>query len=244
MNLLVPTYHYFHGDQPAGIKREDFAFSVGRDDFKRHCADLIATGYRLLDPEQPIQPALYRDEPDRQILLTIDDGHESIQEAVEIILEYKLKPVVNIIPGRVGTDHYLDWPTLRDMALKGFSLQSHSMQHDDLTRLSRPELKADLESAKKTIEDNIGLPVTMLAAPMGRINEIVVQTALETGYEIIMTSFTGINREIADLKYLRRFQIKAGGRGPVWGDYFRPYSGVRVMGAMKNMAKKIRSHLR
>ena len=203
-----------------------------------------------------VDRAQYRGDPDRQILVTIDDGHQSVLDAEEIFVKYAVSPVLNVIPSLVGQEHHLDWATLRHLATRGFSIQSHSMSHHDLTRLSDLELSAELEQSnffmpmdiselqsKKIIEDNIGMPVTMVAAPMGRIDGRVVQAALKAGYQVIMTSFTGINTDIDDLKYLRRFQVKRtrGRRG--WDDYFRSISGVRMIGAAKNTAKKIRSRL-
>jgi peptidoglycan/xylan/chitin deacetylase (PgdA/CDA1 family) len=114
------------------------------------------------------------------------------------------------------------------------------MSHHDLTQLSDMELKAELEKSKKSIEDNIGTEVTMLAAPLGRIDDRVVDSALEAGYVVIMTSFTGINTDIDDLKYLKRFQIKSDRRSLRVYRYFSPISGVRLIGTAKNIAKKIR----
>ncbi len=243
MNLLVLAYHYFHREQPSGINKEDFPFSVRLDEFNNHCEALASSGYRLIDPEKIADREQYRGEPDRQVLITIDDGHVSVEDALESILRLKLKPILNIIAGLVGTNDYLGWPVLRHLAVHGFSIQSHSMSHHDLTKLNPTELSAELEQSKKTIEDNIGLPVTMLAAPMGRIDDRVVKTALEAGYEVIMTSFTGINDDRDDFKFLKRFQVK-NGYGMNLDDFFNPYSKVRIVGALKNTAKKFRGRFR
>ena len=243
MNLLVLTYHYFHRDKPAGIKTEDFPFSIRLDDFNDHMDEIRASGYGMVDPTHLADRDQYEGKNDRQLLITIDDGHASVEDAADIIVGHNLKPVLNVVPGLVGTANYMDWPALRNLALNGFSIQSHSMNHQNLTRLSQAELEADLQNAKKTIEQNIGLPVVMLAAPMGRIDDRVAKTALDTGYEIIMTSFTGINRAGSDLQYLKRFQVKSHRRALRLNDYFRASSGVRMSGAAKNLAKRIRDKL-
>jgi peptidoglycan/xylan/chitin deacetylase (PgdA/CDA1 family) len=243
MNLLVLTYHYFHRKKPSGIKNEDFSFSVGLDDFDNHCAELISSGYGIIDPNNIADSDQYRVNSDRQVLITIDDGHTSVEEAVEIILRHKLKPVLNVIPGLVRTANYLNWSSLRNLAMQGFSIQSHSMNHHNLTKLDKAELIADLDQSKKSIEDNIGLPVNMITAPMGRINKNVVNAAIDVGYEVIMTSYTGINRDREDLKYLKRFQVKGNRKQLQVNDYFRALSGVRLIGAARNLARKIRDRL-
>jgi peptidoglycan/xylan/chitin deacetylase (PgdA/CDA1 family) len=130
------------------------------------------------------------------------------------------------------------------LAAKGFSIQSHSMQHRFLTRLSPPELRSDLETSRKTIEDNVGLPVTMLAVPMGRINPSVIDAATAAGYTVIMTSHTGINATAGDLRALHRFQIKRTMTTLPLGGYFSSLSPVRIRGAATDLAKKIRDRLR
>jgi peptidoglycan/xylan/chitin deacetylase (PgdA/CDA1 family) len=243
MNLLVLTYHYFHEDKPSGIKKEDYSFSLEIDNFEDHCREIASSGYHLVEPDRMFDRDQYRGKPDRQVLMTIDDGHKSIESAADIILKYRISPVLNVIPRLIGHDNYLTWSSLRDLTLKGFSIQSHSVSHHDLTRLNRMELTAELEQSKKIIEDNIGLPVKMLAAPMGRINRRVVETALEAGYEVIMTSFAGINKDRDDLKFLRRVQIKRRHHSLAIDNYYRPVSRVRIEGAARNLAKKIRNRL-
>jgi peptidoglycan/xylan/chitin deacetylase (PgdA/CDA1 family) len=240
MNLLVLTYHYFHRDEPSGIKKEDFPFSVRLDDFDNHCAELISSGYHLIDPGKLTDYGQYHGEPDRQILITIDDGHQSVEEVAEIIVGRNLKPILFIIPDQVGKANYLDWPALRDLATRGFSIQSHSMTHRNLARLSQSELIAELEQSKNIIEDNIGLPVTMLAVPMGRFNNRVKKCAPATGYDVVMTSYTGINRYMDDPMILKRFQVKGERRILQLDDYFRRFSKVRITGAVKNLAKRFR----
>ncbi len=243
MNLLVLTYHYFHRDKPAGIKTEDFPFSIRLDDFAGQASEIAASGYGMVDPANITDRDQYEGKNHRQILITIDDGHKSVEDAVEVIAKYKLKPILNIVPDLVGKEYYLDWPALRNLAMQGFSIQSHSMTHRNLTRLNQADLKSDLDNSKKVIEDNIGLPVTTLAAPMGRINDRVTKTALELGYEVIMTSYTGINRAGRDLKYLKRFQVKSNRRQLKLDDYFSATSGVRIIGAAKNLIKRIRDRV-
>lgn len=240
MNLLVLTYHYFHRDAPGGIKKEDFSFSVGLDDFENHCSELASSEYDMIAPASLSDPDRYGHESDRQVMITIDDGHRSVEDAAEIIIRYRLHPVLNIIPDRVGRANHLDWPSLRDLATRGFSIQSHSMTHRNLTKLNQSELTSELEQSKKIIEDNIGLPVIMLAAPMGRIDARVQNCAREAGYEVVMTSYTGINRDIRDLTFLKRFQVKRGRSKLRVDDYFRRFSMVGMIGAAKNLAKRIR----
>jgi peptidoglycan/xylan/chitin deacetylase (PgdA/CDA1 family) len=243
MNLLVLTYHYFHRDAPWGIKAEDYPFSVPLTVLEKHCADLAGSGYHIIDPAMLTQPEEQLGGDHRQVLITIDDGHHSIEDALPIMLKYRFRPVLHVTAGLIGREYYLEWPELRRMVLHGISIQSHAMNHHDLTKLPAPELARELTDSKKTIEDNIGQRVTTLAAPMGRIDRRVMQAALDAGYEVIMTSYTGINRGVEDLHMMKRFQVKSGRRRLMVDEYFSAISAVRAAGAAKNLVKKVRGRL-
>jgi peptidoglycan/xylan/chitin deacetylase (PgdA/CDA1 family) len=241
MNLLVLTYHYFHYDTPYGIKREDFPFSVAQDKFENHCRALVSSGFRIIDPQELIDTTELNGGPDRQILVTIDDGHSSVEDiALNTLFKYQIKPVLNVIPGFVGYRNYLSWSTLRSLSNRGFSIQSHSMEHRNMMHLSHKQLKTDMEISKKTIEDNIGTCVKMFAVPMGQLNKSVVKIALEVGFSIIMTSFAGINTSSDDLKSLKRFQVKSHVDSLHLDRYFIRLSGVRLEGEAKNLIKRIK----
>ncbi len=241
MNLLVLTYHYFDRGEPAGIKAEDFPFSMPADRFAAHCRQLLSPRYQVIRPN--MLNALPREMPDntRQALMTIDDGHLSVAEiAAAILLDHRLTSVISIITDRVGQAHYMDWGALRELAAAGFEIQSHTKSHRNLTRLTAPELASEMIDSKKIIEDNIGLPVTMVTIPMGRLDACVTAAAIEAGYTVIMTSFTGINRTMDDLTCLRRFQVKRHQETLPLEACFNPRSVLRLTGAAKDVVRRLR----
>ena len=241
MNLLVLTYHYFHDDRPYGIKEEDHPFSVQIDRFENHLRQLKSSDMEIIDPTAAEQSRWPSSNAPRQVLITIDDGHRSFGElAADKMIQHKIPAVLPIIAGRVGQADYMDWSALRYLLTVGFSIQSHSMTHVNLARLTEDQCRDELRRSKETIEDNIGVPVTMLAAPMGRINRRVISCAEQVGYSLIMTSHTGINTGPDDLKSLKRFQVKSYMDKLPLDDYFRPLSALRLIGSAKNMVKKLR----
>jgi peptidoglycan/xylan/chitin deacetylase (PgdA/CDA1 family) len=241
MNLLVLTYHYFDRGEPAGIKREDYDFSMSAGQFAAHCRQLLSPGYRIIGPEMLTVLPHQTIDVGRQVLVTIDDGHISVAEiAADILLEHRIMPIISVITDRVGQAYYMDWGTLRNLAAAGFSIQSHTKSHCNLTRLTPDELASELDDSKKIIEDNIGLPVTMLTIPMGRIDQRVSAAACQAGYSVIMTSFTGINTSADNLGSLRRFQVKRPRQALPLDDYFRSTSMIRLIGAAKDMVRRVR----
>lgn len=241
MNLLVLTYHYFHDERPYGIKAEDHPFSMNVDRFESHLRQLNSSGLEIVDPTKAENGEWPPSNAPRQVMITIDDGHRSFGDlAVDKMIQHKIPAVLPVIAGQVGQTDYLDWSALRYMATVGFSIQSHSMTHVNLARLTEDQCHDELRRSKETIEDQIGAPVTMLAAPMGRINRRVSKCAAQIGYSLIMTSYTGINTEPDDLKLMKRFQVKSHMDKLPLDDYYKPLSSLRLIGSAKNMVKRLR----
>ena len=239
MNLFIITYHYFHTDAPEGIPEHDFRYSVSADRFWHDCAAVADSGYEIIRPQQMFEK-LKELSGRRGVLVTIDDGHVSVESiALEILSQYKIKPILSVLPSLVGSPNYLSWSSLRRLASLGFAVESHSMSHRYLTRLGDLELTRDLESARMTIEDNVGLPVSFLTVPMGRINHRVVRAAREAGYMGIMTSFAGVNSGLKDRWNLKRFQVKSDTHLGNLGRYFDPFSRVRLIGGIKNLTRRV-----
>jgi len=239
MNLIILTYHYFHTDAPYGIPEHDFCYSVSAERFRRDCAAMAESGYEIIRPNMLFEK-LGDNLETRGILVSIDDGHDSVANvACEILAHYNISPILSIVPGLVGSRHYLPWSSLRELSEQGFAVESHSMNHRNLTRLGDAELITDLESARKAIEDNVGTPVSLLTVPMGRINRKVVRAARTAGYRGIMTSFTGVNRRLEDAWSLKRFQVKSDAPGDNLDRHFNPLSQPRLIGGLKNLARRV-----
>lgn len=238
MNLLILTYHYFHerGIFPRAIPEHDREFSMEIESFQRHCDALRG---RTIAPVDIFDEQQWQ-QPGNRVLLTIDDGHESILAHAALALDQAgIKPIIHVVVSFVGCDGYLDWPQLQELSRRGYSIQSHALQHRDLTVLPDAELREELSGSRQTIEDKIGAPVSIVALPMGRWSRRVVDMAREVGYEAVLTSFTGINHSRADMRNAKRFQVKSPRDALELESYFRVFSVVRIVGAAKNLAKRL-----
>lgn len=127
-----------------------------------------------------------------KVVVTFDDGHISNFHAAEIIKD-KLGGSADffINPNTVDTKHYLNWSQLREMVSMGMSIQSHSLDHLYLSDMSKAEQKRQLETSKKTIEDKLDIPVSILAPPGGRYNQDTIDLCHELGYEHLSVSEPG-----------------------------------------------------
>jgi peptidoglycan/xylan/chitin deacetylase (PgdA/CDA1 family) len=94
-----------------------------------------------------------------------------------------------------------------EMARAGFSFQSHSRTHPDLTKLTRIALTEELMGARQDLEDLLGRPVPYVAYPYGRYNEDVLGATQAAGYTAAFSVQPGFNRRDVDRYRIRRLDI-------------------------------------
>jgi peptidoglycan/xylan/chitin deacetylase (PgdA/CDA1 family) len=105
------------------------------------------------------------------------------------------------------------------MSVSGICFGSHTVTHPILTRVTKAQLKAELEESKAEIENRLGVRVEEFAYPNGQLgdyNPEVKAAIRESGYASAVTTRFGFNVAGSDPHELRR--------GQPWyadGDIFR-----------------------
>lgn len=157
------------------------------------------------------------------VVLTADDGHESIYiDMYPLILRYRLPVTLFVYPSAISNSKSaLTWSQLSEMTASGFvDVQSHTYWHPDFriekSRLGsgyEPFVRMQLTLSKTRIEEHTGGKVDLLAWPFGIHDQELEQLASESGYA---AGFT-IERQRAepgdDLLALPRFEVTDGDRG-------------------------------
>ena len=155
-------------------------------------------------------------EQGKQVTLTFDDGYESVyQNAFPLLKKYCYKATVFLISGYAGEMNlweasfgrrfrHLSWEQIREMKASGFQFGSHTVNHPDLTRLTRSELEYELRSSKEKIENELNQEVKFLSYPFGRHNPLVREEAKKAGY---LAAFSLISEKNSDLFALGRLGV-------------------------------------
>lgn len=163
--------------------------------------DLIQTsGLRVARPDDGIQMGGH------DILLTFDDGFESIAEfALPRIVRRGWSALVFLVAGSVsGYDDWdvrilgrrrrmLSWDQVRAWSRCGICFGSHTMTHADPTALSERALRFELRTSKELIEDELGRRIEYLSYPFGRHNTRVRAIAGECGYRAAFATSGGLS---------------------------------------------------
>jgi len=96
----------------------------------------------------------------------------------------------------------LNWDELRELAAAGVEIGCHTVTHPIMSRLpSKTDLERETKVAKDLLERGLGRPVRHFCYPNGKppdINDTVVESVKEAGFDSAVTCFWGLNSLDAD----------------------------------------------
>lgn len=125
----------------------------------------------------------------KTVVITFDDGYEdNFINAYPILKECGFKATIFVVTS------YLDKGTLflntKDLNLLqsgGVDIESHTYNHDYLSKLTYEEQLKSLKKSKEEIEKKLNKKVNFLAYPFGAFNEDTIKAAKESGYKLAFT---------------------------------------------------------
>ncbi len=122
--------------------------------------------------------------------ITFDDGHRSDHElALPILDRHGVKARFFITAGWTGTrTRYMDWPQIGELHRAGHTIGAHGWSHRLLTQCSPADLRTELDTSRKLLEDRLGAPIHTLSLPGGRRNRRVLDACHAAGYTQVYTS--------------------------------------------------------
>ncbi len=169
-----PRLHLlYHELRPVPAK---YSYVVAVPDFDQHMqlvARIRASASSILWPE-----------------VTFDDGHLSnFEHALPILESHHLIARFFITVGWPGQKPgYMDWPQIRSLHQAGQAIGAHGWTHTLLTHCAARDLELELVTARHTLEDKLGAPVTTMSLPGGRSNPRVLAACQAAGYTQVFTS--------------------------------------------------------
>jgi len=198
-----------HGIEPYAAGR----WEITNENFDYLCGTLKALGYQTItlnDLRNYI--AFGKALPEKPIILTSDDGYQSIYtNAFPILKKYGYKMTVFLIDGYIGNseaDRHLNdfdkneksvvtrpmliWPEILAMSNYGIEFGSHSVTHNYLNKMSLEDAKNELIQSKADIEAHIKKPCIFLSWPHDGVNNELISFFPQLGYAGAVRYNTGI----------------------------------------------------
>lgn len=170
----------------------------------------------LSDPSVPL--------PARAVVITIDDGHETVYtEILPLIRRDRLPVTLFIYPSAISNASYaMTWDQVAELAHTGLvDVQSHTYWHPNFqherARLTpdayREFVMMQLNRSKDIIARHLGATVDMLAWPFGIHDPELESWATAAGYRAAFTLERRSVHRGADVLALPRYLITDGDRG-------------------------------
>ncbi|MBC6309567.1 polysaccharide deacetylase family protein [Listeria sp. FSL L7-1582] len=130
--------------------------------------------------------------PDKPVVITFDDGYQdNYTNAYPILKKYGLKATIFVITDKIAKNNHFDEAALKEMSAYGIEMESHTVHHYELNRLSYEAQLKELQYSKAFLERFTGKKVNSICYPVGRYNEDTVRAAEATGYTMGFTTEVG-----------------------------------------------------
>jgi peptidoglycan/xylan/chitin deacetylase (PgdA/CDA1 family) len=144
--------------------------------------------------------------PPRSVVITADDGHESVfTEMLPIVREFRVPVTLFIYPSAISNASYaMTWPQLEALHRTGlFDIESHTYWHPNFKtekkRLSPTAYRAfatmQLMKSRDVLRDKLQVDADLIAWPFGIYDDELIAMAREAGYT---AGFTIERRVVTD----------------------------------------------
>lgn len=187
MAIPVLMYH--------ALDEQRSAISIPPSTFERQMNALHEGGFNVIPLRELVSKLQAGEElPQRSVIITFDDGFESVYtHGLPILQKYGFPATMFLVSGYCGKSNdwpsqpagiprlsLSDWPQIREMERYGFEMGAHTHSHPRLDRVSPAELEREVVESKLVIEDKLGHEVNDFAYPYGRQNTNSAEIVSET----------------------------------------------------------------
>ena len=179
--LPILTYH--------SLDDSGSVISVSPQTFERQMGVLQESAFRGISLAEAVQQ---RQElgrwPERTVVLTFDDGYESVfKYAAPTLTRCGFTATVFLVTGyiggrndwaesppRIGEQNILDWEQAAELARAGWDIGAHTCSHPDLRRLDTARVKDEVQKSRVDIEERLKLTVACFAYPYGHVSSVAI----------------------------------------------------------------------
>ena len=209
--LAVPILMYHVISSPSADARYPSLF-VNSGEFVAQLRYLVTHGYHAVTLQQLYDFWHGRGRlPRRPVVLSFDDGNPSdFLVAAPLLRELGWPGVLNLIVRNTWPGYDIHPAMVRALIAAGWEIDSHSVDHRDLTRLSGAELKAELAGSRAALRRRFQVPANFFCYPGGRVDSSVAAAVRAAGYLAATTSHNGLADPGQGMYRLDRVRVRGG----------------------------------
>lgn len=191
MKKLVIIYYHDIVEKGKGYSYQ----KVEKAHFESQMKYLKENGYQSIlfeDMEKPL--------PEKAVLVTFDDGFQSVYEnAVPIMERYDIKGNI-FLPTKYIEEqdpHFMTWTMLKSLCDLGkFSVAAHTHDHVDIRTLDAETMNLQIQQSAGLLEKRLGMYANGFCMPYGKYDYKSIENLKKSGkYKFIFASFYGHAKE-------------------------------------------------
>lgn len=175
----ILMYHYIH-------EFKENHLCMPREKFREQMRYLKENGYNIISLDELY--SYYADGtpiPDNAVVITFDDGYDdNYYFAYPILKEMGFKATIFVITSKIDQPLYLSTAQLKELDKSGMSIESHTVNHPELVKLSYNEQLFELSRSKTALESILGKNIKYLSYPFGGYNTDTVRIAEDLNYKM------------------------------------------------------------
>jgi peptidoglycan/xylan/chitin deacetylase (PgdA/CDA1 family) len=182
--------------------------NIKLDDFKSHINLIENSEFEFISHEQ-FEDSIKKNNLDKKILLTIDDGFDSFyKNAWPILKEKKIPFILFINTKTVGSNGYMSWSEIKEISQFDFvHIGNHSHSHAYLVDKNDEEIKKDLQISIKIFKERLNHETNFFAYPFGEYKGSYKKIVQNLGFQYAFGQHSGVMDKTKDKFELPRFPI-------------------------------------
>lgn len=203
----VPVLMYHSIDYEKGNE-----LRVPKEAFREQMSYLKQNGYTTLTLDELYDFFINnKPVPNKSIVITFDDGYkDNFENAYPVLKEFGFNATIFVIASTVDANkNYLTSPQIKELEENGIDIESHTVNHEQLDKLTYAEQLTTLKSSREYIEKLSGKQKKYTAYPFGKWNDDTIKAVKEAGYSMVFTTESGWGNKSQGIYELHRVYVSA-----------------------------------
>jgi peptidoglycan/xylan/chitin deacetylase (PgdA/CDA1 family) len=188
--------------------------------------------------------------PDRPVLVTFDDGCESVYARALPVLKGQGVPAAVFVTCDAGSwifhegeyfERRMTPEEVRACHEAGITVGSHAVTHRGLDEMDTSEALGELRESRRILSQWSGAPVEHFAVPLNFYDRTTLRLCREAGFRTVCTSDNGTSNASTSPWRIKRFIVEGGWSLAAFERSLRPATIVqrRILSAAKKLPPKL-----
>lgn len=131
--------------------------------------------------------------PAKPVVVSFDDGyHSHFANALPVLQALGWPGVLNLELKNIRPDYGLTDAQVRALIAAGWEVDSHTIDHPDLTRVDAARLRYEVTQSRAELKARFHIPVNFFCYPAGRYDAAAVAAVQAAGYLAATTTQPGL----------------------------------------------------